>query len=338
MRTVIIAIVCLAVGVVGFAIAYFIYTPQIRIYTAYVSGLTSQLNALEESEQGLRGTMAELETTIANKDALISKQEAQTSSHEITIANQEAEISSIQTETVGLRSQLLSAESNAEYYKDILVNTEKTLSSVQDRLKDVLNITVTQRYKWDYSYHTGDWDLPITLSDYVACKEKPRLSSPSGYAGIASDICDDEYIASIVGNIKEAITTLSSASGFNQIQTLNFVIAFVQSLPYTLDEETAPYDEYPRYPIETLFERGGDSEDNSILTAAILDEMGYDIAILILENAHHVAVGVALDIAYGSYYEYDGKKYCYLETTGEGWRVGQIPFEITDTRAQVYPL
>jgi hypothetical protein len=49
--------------------------------------------------------------------------------------------------------------------------------------------------------------------------------------------------------------------------------------------------EYPKYPLETLVEKKGDCEDQSILAAALLAAMGYEVALLILPI--HVALGVA---------------------------------------------
>ena len=65
--------------------------------------------------------------------------------------------------------------------------------------------------------------------------------------------------------------------------------------------------------------------------------MGYKVALIFLPYEEHAAVGVAGPFS-GSYYEVDGVKYFYLETTGEGFRIGQIPPDITDTRAYVYPV
>ena len=74
-------------------------------------------------------------------------------------------------------------------------------------------------------------------------------------------------------------------------------------MPYTVDDETTPWNEYPRYPVETLFDRGGDCEDTSILTATILYEMGYDVALLILEDDNHCAIGISGgEGVFGTYY------------------------------------
>jgi hypothetical protein len=150
---------------------------------------------------------------------------------------------------------------------------------------------------------------------------------------MAHDTEDDAYLIELAHMINE---TAHDAS-FTERETINYVIAFVQSLPYAADNVSAPGNDYPKYPIETLFERGGDCEDTSILAAALLNQMGYDVALLILYNANHCAVGIAIDSS-GSYYEYEGTQYYYVETTGEGWRIGEIPPELEDTRANVYPI
>ncbi|MGC9104605.1 MAG: transglutaminase-like domain-containing protein [Candidatus Methanodesulfokora sp.] len=128
---------------------------------------------------------------------------------------------------------------------------------------------------------------------------------------------------------------MAAKYGFSEREKIEFTIAFIQSLPYVPDDVSASADEYPKYPAETLITNGGDCEDTSILAAALLRKMGYKVALIFLPYEEHAAVGVAGPFS-GSYYEVDGVKYFYLETTGEGFRIGQIPSDITDTRAYVY--
>ena len=85
-----------------------------------------------------------------------------------------------------------------------------------------------------------------------------------------------------------------------------------------------------------MFDRGGDCEDTSILAAAILERLGYDVALLILKNENHAAIGINID-AYGSYYPYENRKYYYLETTGEGWEIGEFPDDL-ESSAHLYEL
>lgn len=113
-------------------------------------------------------------------------------------------------------------------------------------------------------------------------------------------------------------------------EKINLVITFVQSLLYTVDSVTTSFDEYPRYPLETLIDNGGDCEDTSILTASLLKSMNYDI--ILIAPPGHMALGVNID-ACGSSWRYEGERYYYLETTGEGWEIGEYPDDFGDARA-----
>ena len=122
----------------------------------------------------------------------------------------------------------------------------------------------------------------------------------------------------------------------NDLETIDFIVSFVQNLPYTEDSVTSPYDEYPRFPLETLIEGGGDCEDTAILTATLLKELGQDVMLIRLPG--HMAVGVACDECEGTYYVATNKRYYYIETTGVGWRIGQIPLQYDYQKARLFPL
>ncbi|RYD05922.1 hypothetical protein N752_06670 [Desulforamulus aquiferis] len=49
-------------------------------------------------------------------------------------------------------------------------------------------------------------------------------------------------------------------------------------------------------------------------------------------------MGVKGENLSGVYYEFQGEKYYYVETTGTGWKIGQIPDEYRDRKAQILPL
>ena len=61
--------------------------------------------------------------------------------------------------------------------------------------------------------------------------------------------------------------------------------------------------------------------------------------VVIVEVPGHAAVAVkGSDIRRGAYYLYEGSKYFYLETTGEGWDFGQIPDEYKSVDAKIFPV
>ena len=143
---------------------------------------------------------------------------------------------------------------------------------------------------------------------------------------------DDTFIELLVSEFER----VAQAEGFSDFEKVALVTTFVQGLPYTPDSVSTPYDEYPRYPIETLVDKGGDCEDTSILTASLLNMMGYGV-VLIIYPGEHCAVGVLGDESVsGTYFDHNGGKYFYLETTDTGWEIGMIPEEYKDATAHIF--
>ncbi len=104
-------------------------------------------------------------------------------------------------------------------------------------------------------------------------------------------------------------------------------------------EDTTELD-YPRYPIETIFnkEGGGDCEDKAILTASILNNMGYNVSLLRFPD--HMAVGVNLSDDEIPNYEFYTDGYYFLETTTGRNPCGFVPNEYKDLTSEViiYPV
>lgn len=187
-------------------------------------------------------------------------------------------------------------------------------------------------YKWSFKGYDYTWDLTISKDSYNFYKSRPH-NRQSNYAMYAMSDYDRTYLLSLIDKLKEA----SARDGFSEYDSVKMVIAFVQSLPYTSDSVTTGYDEYPRYPIETLVDNGGDCEDASILTAALLNEMNYGV--VLISPPGHMAVGIkGSDNIQGTYWTYEGSKYFYVETTGDGWDIGEIPPEYAHVSATIYPM
>ena len=187
---------------------------------------------------------------------------------------------------------------------------------------------VSRNYTWNYrGKWTWEMQMPVSLYDYYRNLPRPHTNNYSVYV---THPLDDAYIDTLVEKMKNA----AQRAHFTELQTVEFAAAFVQSLPYTIDSVTSPYDEYPRYPAETLVDNGGDCEDTSILLASILDKMGYGV--VLLNPPNHMAVGVKIsgNIS-GTCWQYEGDNYYYIETTGLNWRIGQLPEKYKDTTATV---
>jgi hypothetical protein len=182
----------------------------------------------------------------------------------------------------------------------------------------------TKSFEWKHKGRTYTWDIPIPRDLYEHYRDLPRNRD---YEEYVTDLRDDEYLGSLCEKLEQT-EVKSDWSG-----KIDFVLSFVQSLKYT-DDEAIGFDEYPRFPVETLVDEGGDCEDTSILFVSIVRELGYGVVLLRLDEAQHMSAGIRIsgevitgwDKSYPlTYYQSNGKFYAYCETTGSGWRIGEKP-------------
>lgn len=129
---------------------------------------------------------------------------------------------------------------------------------------------------------------------------------------------------------------LALKEGYGAYDEVSAILAFVQSLRYTSDSASTGYDEYPRFPVETLVDDGGDCEDTAILFATLVLILDYNV--VLINPPNHLAVGVWGDNLYGSYYTYNSRRYYYCETTGDGYNIGNIPSEYEGASAYLYSI
>jgi hypothetical protein len=189
-------------------------------------------------------------------------------------------------------------------------------------------------FEWDYNGSHWTWSLSIPKALYEEYKSVPVSTrvqdGPAGYGFLTTT--NDYYLRMVAEKLNE--TALEE--GFGSYDEVSFVLAFVQSLPYTSDSVTSGYNEYPRFPLETLVDGGGDCEDTSILFATITLIMGYGT--VFVNPPEHYAVGVLGNNLDGSYYIHNGKTYYFCETTGDGWAIGEIPDDYKNTEAYIYDI
>jgi len=192
-------------------------------------------------------------------------------------------------------------------------------------------------YNWNYDGKHWNWNLSIPTSLYEAYKAVSVSSrtrdGPAGYGYLTTT--KDQYIQMLASKLNQTTTDL----GYSSYDQVSFVLAFVQSLQYTSDNVTTGYDEYPRFPIETLVDEGGDCEDTSILFATITHIMGYGT--VYINPTNHYAVGILGSNLRGTYWEYpegSNSTYYYCETTGDNFKIGQLPAAFSGTSAHIYPI
>lgn len=191
-----------------------------------------------------------------------------------------------------------------------------TLSSLSQEIqaKSTDEGDFVRTYTWDYAGEEYGFTYRIPWKTYNFYQEKPRVYH--NYAVYTYEHKDHAFL----GSFAKALTYEAKSKGLDEWQTINFVVAFVQSLQYKREAG-----EYPKFPVETLADKGGDCEDSAILMAALLDRMGYDA--VLVNPPGHMAVALACKNCQGSAFEKSGRKYFYIETTSSGFAVGELPKE-----------
>lgn len=196
----------------------------------------------------------------------------------------------------------------------------------------------TVRHSWDCNGRDYSIELEISeeLYDYYQ-NEREHLAyeyriedaeTPVNfYSFILSDY-DRPFIRELADRFAER--------AFSDFDKVNLAMTFVQSFPYAYDDDSKGEDEYVRYPIETLVDGCGDCEDKVVLLASLLHEMGIDFILLSLPE--HLALAVRCEgVVAERYVSFRNKKYYYVETTMEGWEIGQVPPDYAFADVEVYP-
>ena len=196
----------------------------------------------------------------------------------------------------------------------------------------------TVRHSWDCNGRNYSIELEISeeLYDYYQ-NEREHLAyhykiedaeTPVNfYSFILSDY-DRPFIRELADRFSER--------AFTDLDKVNLAMTFVQSFPYAYDDDSKGEEEYVRYPIETLVDGSGDCEDKVVLLASLLYEMDIDFVLLSLPE--HLALAVRCDgVLAERYIVFRNKRYYYVETTMEGWQIGQVPPDYAFSEVEVYP-
>lgn len=191
---------------------------------------------------------------------------------------------------------------------------------------EVPNTVGTKQMQWTFGGYRFTTQLQL---DYNTYKYYARQSKRQSYQDFAREHATYPYLNQLALTLKKDADQL----GYKGEQLVAYLTAFVQqNITYTRDPYNDGYD-YPKYPIETLYEKKGDCEDSAILLISLLKKFGFDAVLLQLPK--HMAVGAAVPNWRGTHYNFEGKKYAYIETTNPKWKIGQIPPEYKKRGAEI---
>ena len=171
---------------------------------------------------------------------------------------------------------------------------------------------------WEHGGRAYTISIGISYSDVFGY----TYSDP--YGNIRISLTDPDYVANYHtvgdGTLREVMEVLSAyGQGMDRTEFARLILSFVQNIPYVTDEESTGHREYWKYPLETLWDGGGDCEDSAILCDTLLLMAGYDVAFILFQDHAMSAVSVDVD---GHHVEQDGIEYVMCETTNV-WEMGQ---------------
>jgi len=195
----------------------------------------------------------------------------------------------------------------------------------------IVEVEYDKTYDWSFNWRQWSLHENIPQELYASYKHSSSDRAPYYSSERAAYVTSNDPVIVEIG---EKLTSLATGQDYDYYTTVNFVLRFVQSLEYTYDNATTPSNEYWRYAVETLVDETGDCEDTSVLFASLMEAMGYDAVLIDLPG--HIAVGILGSEGYsGTYYIYNGQRYYYCETTGDGWTMGQIPHSFQGVTATI---
>lgn len=174
-----------------------------------------------------------------------------------------------------------------------------------------------KRYSLTENLSSALYQQYATSPKVYTYSEKNPPSNPreNYYAMLISEKSNDQTVDKLLVDLK----TIADVEGFQGDELVEFVLSFVQYIPY--DEiKLTTNDRLVNYPFETLYKQSGVCSDKSFLATLLLRKLGYGAILFDLPDANHAAIGIQCPVTDSTY----GSGYCYVETTNY-FPIGVIP-------------
>lgn len=211
---------------------------------------------------------------------------------------------------------------------------------------------VSRIYNWELDSELGNklqgnLTLEFDEEEIRALRQLNPFQSygrtPATYAdnvrSIFNFLAEDESRIAKVQAVADYIRKAINEAGYPELDLAQFALDFAQkpNIEYCYDENSQGIEfakEYMRFPDEVLFDKEGDCDCKSSLTAALFSALGFRVVFMLSKKLGHAAIGIEaseemllhlkndnLDTVLR---EYNGRRYLYCETTGDGYRIGHI--------------
>lgn len=251
--------------------------------------------------------------------------------------------------------QKSSLDDNDIHETNYVPEPTQTYDPITDTKPDSLKEKVTIKLKWkslDNVYYQGSYylykeDIQKSTANLFTQEALQLTNYGQLYSRIYSN---DRYHLEDVYRMLDSIKVKNNQSS---LQFANTIVSMVQSIKYVLIlpngcdnagissnisginfipecEGNRPYG--LKTPLEFLADLKGDCDSRTLLLYTLLKHYDYDVAIINSEYYLHSMLGLSLPSKQinGSFKFLDGQKYYYWETTDKGFRLGELPAEISN--------
>lgn len=193
----------------------------------------------------------------------------------------------------------------------------------------------TAEMSWRSCVDGQQWRIPFRVDSALARQRRSVNPTSRGSVPLehwertAREILDVGADDPPVVMVAQHLLRETRARRFNYFEEAQTALQFVQAFPYKTDQDSVGLFDYWRFPVETLVDGVGDCECKALLAAGVFRHMGLRSIVLLSHEEEHAAIAVegAPDYPGSHYFEHDGGKYYFCETTSgtDGFTVGQIP-------------
>ena len=212
---------------------------------------------------------------------------------------------------------------------------------------------IARSYEWDLDATYSIRQLHGDLMLYFTTTEMTDLRQCNPFFAQRKDKSDKDYILEMfhflkdhrvflarVRYIAQYIKNTIKKQNMTPLDKIQFTLDFIQepNVQFVNNKDCKVvnyYEDYIRYPDETLYDKEGDSKSKSLLAAMLFHVMDYNVLYLMSRRFQHAAIAIEVnpkDLAEGWYgsdkkldditIQMNGKRYIYCETTGDRFSIG----------------
>lgn len=190
------------------------------------------------------------------------------------------------------------------------------------------------QYSFEYGGRGYTVYADVTYEEYSQAREHADGRNTAGADAAVGFVRTDGSVATIAERLQTAYTDANPGASLSGADFAGFVMAFVQGCIETgTDAFLNGTAVYWAYPAETLYRGVGDSGDQAVLAASILEASGYDAGIAVIHGRAFVATYIpgfsgpssVPDGYHTVRIQEGGRQYVLTDLTGGYVPVGSIP-------------